>query len=84
MAKVFDIATLVSTVEESKALTALHYPRIILSASGMATGGRVLHHLRALVQDHRNAVVFPGFQAGGTRGARMVAGEPTIRMLGKI
>jgi metallo-beta-lactamase family protein len=83
MAKVFDIATLVSTVEESKALTALHYPRIILSASGMATGGRVLHHLRALVQDHRNAVVFPGFQAGGTRGARMVAGEPTIRMFGQ-
>ena len=83
MAKVFDTATLVSTVEESKALNALHYPRIILSASGMATGGRVLHHLRTLVGDHRNAIVFPGFQASGTRGARMVAGESTVRMFGQ-
>jgi metallo-beta-lactamase family protein len=83
MTKVFDTATLVSTVEESKALNALHYPRIILSASGMATGGRVLHHLRTLVQDHRNAIVFPGFQAGGTRGARMVAGESTVRLFGQ-
>lgn len=81
--KTFAIAQMVSTVAESKALNALHYPRIILSASGMATGGRVLHHLRTLIGDHRNSVVFAGFQAGGTRGARMLAGEPTTRMFGQ-
>lgn len=81
--KIFGIAQMVSTVDESKALNALHYPRIILSASGMATGGRVLHHLRTLIGDHRNAVVFAGFQAGGTRGARMLAGEPTTRLFGQ-
>lgn len=83
MAKAFDVAHMVRTVEESKALNALHYPRIIVSASGMATGGRVLHHIRTLVGDHRNSIVFAGFQAGGTRGARMLAGEPTIRVFGQ-
>jgi metallo-beta-lactamase family protein len=49
----------------------------------MATGGRVLHHLRTLIEDHRNAIVFVGFQAAGTRGARLVAGEQTIRVFGQ-
>jgi metallo-beta-lactamase family protein len=80
---VFDVAQLVDTVEASKALNALKYPRIIISASGMATGGRVLHHIRTLIGDHRNAIVFGGFQAAGTRGARLVAGEPTIRVFGQ-
>jgi len=80
---VFSVAELVSTVAESQALNALRYPRIIISASGMATGGRVLHHMRTLIGDHRNAVIFAGFQAAGTRGARLVAGEPTIRMFGQ-
>ncbi|MFW8564710.1 MBL fold metallo-hydrolase [Orrella sp. 11846] len=80
---IFDVAHMVRTVEESKQLNAIKFPRIIISASGMATGGRVLHHLRTLVTDHRNSVVFAGFQAGGTRGARMVSGEPTVRVFGE-
>ncbi|UOD49342.1 MBL fold metallo-hydrolase RNA specificity domain-containing protein [Orrella daihaiensis] len=81
--EVFGIAKMVQTVEQSKALNELKYPRIIISASGMATGGRVLHHLRTLVGDHRNSIVFAGFQAAGTRGARMVAGETSIRVFGQ-
>jgi metallo-beta-lactamase family protein len=79
----FKVAKMVRTVDESKALNALKYPRVIVSASGMATGGRVLHHLRTLVGDHRNAIVLAGFQAAGTRGARLLAGEPTIRAFGQ-
>lgn len=71
------------TVEESRALNALRYPAVILSASGMATGGRVLHHLKALGPDRRNTVVFAGYQAGGTRGARLLAGERSIRIHGE-
>jgi metallo-beta-lactamase family protein len=81
--EVFGVATMIQTVEQSKTLNTYKYPRIIISASGMATGGRVLHHLRTLVGDHRNAIVFAGFQAAGTRGARMVAGESTVRVFGQ-
>ncbi len=77
------IATICRTVEESRALDQQRYPSIIISASGMATGGRVLHHLRALAGDHRNSIVFAGFQAGGTRGARLVAGERSVRIFGE-
>ena len=72
----------VRTVEESQALTRNTYPCVIISASGMASGGRVLHHLKALVGDHRNSVVFVGFQAPGTRGAAMVSGTPQIKIHG--
>jgi metallo-beta-lactamase family protein len=77
------VATMVRSVEESKALVAQHRPAVIVSASGMATGGRVLHHLKALAPDARNSVVFAGFQAGGTRGGRLVAGERSIRIHGE-
>jgi metallo-beta-lactamase family protein len=77
------VAKMVRTVEESRALVGQHYPAVIVSASGMATGGRVLHHLKALAPDRRNAIVFAGFQAGGTRGARIVAGERSIRIHGE-
>ena len=77
------VATMVRSVEESKALVARHRPAVIVSASGMATGGRVLHHLKALAPDPRNSVVFAGYQAGGTRGGRMVAGERSIRIHGE-
>lgn len=77
------VATMVRSVEESKALVAQHRPAVIVSASGMATGGRVLHHLKALAPDRRNSVVFAGYQAGGTRGGRMVAGEGNIRIHGE-
>jgi metallo-beta-lactamase family protein len=77
------VATMVRSVEESRALVAQRRPAVIVSASGMATGGRVLHHLKALAPDRRNSIVFAGYQAGGTRGARMVAGERSIRIHGE-
>ncbi|MBS0282622.1 MAG: MBL fold metallo-hydrolase [Proteobacteria bacterium] len=72
----------VHSAEESKALTANPMAKVIISASGMATGGRVLHHLRHYAPDPRNAILFTGFQAGGTRGAAMVAGADSIKMFG--
>lgn len=77
------VAKLCRTVDESRALNALSYPAIIISASGMATGGRILHHLRNHGRDHRSSIVFAGYQAGGTRGARLVAGEREIRIFGE-
>ena len=71
------------TVEESMALAALTYPSIIISASGMATGGRVLHHLRRLLPSNRNAVVLCGFQAAGTRGRHLADGTRTLKMFGQ-
>ncbi len=79
----FNVAKMVRTVEDSRALNDIRYPSIIISASGMATGGRVLHHLRRMAPDRRNSVVFAGYQAAGTRGARMVAGEKTVRIFGE-
>jgi metallo-beta-lactamase family protein len=56
---------------------------VIISASGMLTGGRILHHLREYGPDPRNAIVLTGFQAGGTRGARLAAGERLLRIFGE-
>ena len=56
---------------------------VILAASGMATGGRVLHHLARYLPDHRNMVILTGYQAPGTRGARLAAGETLLRMHGQ-
>jgi metallo-beta-lactamase family protein len=56
---------------------------IIISASGMLTGGRVLHHVLAFGQDSRNAILLAGFQAGGTRGAALVRGEKMLRIFGR-
>jgi metallo-beta-lactamase family protein len=72
----------VHTSHDSKALTANQMPKVIISASGMATGGRVLHHLEHYAPDARNSIVFAGFQAGGTRGAALVAGATSIKMYG--
>jgi len=71
------------TMEESKALNEARYPMIIISASGMATGGRIVHHLERCLPDHRNTVLFVGFQAAGTRGKAIQAGEP-VKMHGQI
>ncbi|HET8724367.1 MAG TPA: MBL fold metallo-hydrolase [Anaeromyxobacteraceae bacterium] len=71
------------TVEQSKALNRVHEPCIILSASGMATGGRVLHHLERRLPDPSTTVLLVGFQAAGTRGARLLQGAETLRMHGK-
>jgi metallo-beta-lactamase family protein len=55
---------------------------IIVAASGMATGGRVVHHLRAFAPDPRNTILFSGFQAGGTRGAAILAGAESVKIHG--
>ena len=69
--------------EESKALSVSNkVPKVIVSASGMATGGRVLHHLKSYAPDPRNTILFVGFQAGGTRGAAMLSGAPSIKIHG--
>lgn len=77
------VARYVQSVEESKALTANSMPKIIISASGMATGGRVLHHLKSYAPDARNTILFAGFQAGGTRGAAMAGGSDSIKIHGE-
>ena len=76
-------ARFVNTVAESKGLNDLKMPAIIIAASGMATGGRVLHHLKAFAPDRRNTILFSGFQGGGTRGAAMLAGASTIKIHGR-
>lgn len=76
-------AQLVTTPEQSKALDRLEGPAIILSASGMATGGRVVHHLKAFVGDARNLILFGGFQSPGTRGGAMTRGAERIRIHGE-
>jgi len=77
------IARYVREVAESKALTADTTPKIIISASGMATGGRVLHHLKHYAPDPRNLILFAGFQAAGTRGAAIVAGAEEVKIHGE-
>lgn len=78
-----DGVTLVNSVDDSIALNARRGPMVILAASGMATGGRVLHHLKAFAGDARNVVLFAGYQAGGTRGAAMLAGAKFIKIHGE-
>jgi metallo-beta-lactamase family protein len=79
-----DGVRLVTTVQQSVRLAAARYPAIIISASGMATGGRVLHHLKARAPDARNSIVLAGFQVGGSRGARPAAGEPEVKIHGEM
>jgi len=76
-------AKIVNTVDESKALNLKRMPMVIIAASGMATGGRVLHHLKAFASDPRNTILFAGFQAGGTRGAAMLGGADAIKIHGE-
>ncbi|HWA31102.1 MAG TPA: MBL fold metallo-hydrolase [Rhizomicrobium sp.] len=77
------VAHYVRTGEESRLLTADPHPKIVISASGMATGGRILHHLEHYAPDARNAIVFAGFQAGGTRGAAMTEGAESVKIHGR-
>ncbi|MGE5117763.1 MAG: MBL fold metallo-hydrolase [Betaproteobacteria bacterium] len=76
------VAKIVNSVEESIRLNEARWPSVIISASGMASGGRVLHHLKALAPDPRHTILFVGFQAAGTRGASLVAGAPAVKLLG--
>lgn len=76
-------AKFVNSVEESKGLEDIKGPKLIIAGSGMATGGRVVHHLRQYLPDPRSTVLFTGYQAGGTRGAHLLGGAKGIRMFGE-
>lgn len=76
-------AHMVNSVDESKRLNETHGPMIILSASGMASGGRVVHHLKAFAPKPNNTILFVGFQAAGTRGAAMLDGAESIKIHGE-
>jgi metallo-beta-lactamase family protein len=75
--------TTVSSPQQSKELVASKRPSIVIASSGMATGGRVLHHLEAVLPDARHTVLFVGFQAPGTRGRSLVDGATSIRLKGR-
>src|SRR5690606_17303134 len=79
---VCSVAHAVESPEESKAIGRMRVPRVIISASGMATGGRVLHHLKTVAPDPRSTVAFVGHQAVGTRGAAMLGGARAIKIHG--
>jgi metallo-beta-lactamase family protein len=73
----------VKKTEDSKKLHEVSGRAIIISASGMATGGRILHHLRRRLPDERNTILFAGYQVDGTRGRKLVDGAPSIKMFGE-
>jgi metallo-beta-lactamase family protein len=76
-------ARMVNTVEQSKALNENPHPMIILAASGMASGGRVVHHIEAFAPNPQNTILFVGFQAAGTRGAAMLEGASSVKIHGE-
>ncbi len=76
-------ATMVRTPDESRALSSRHGPMVILAASGMATGGRVLHHLAHHLGQRRNMVILTGYQPPGTRGATLASGARSVRIHGE-
>ena len=82
-ADVCRVARYVRSVEASRELVERREPMVILSASGMATGGRVLHHLKQLAPDPRSTILLPGFQAPGTRGDALARGAETIKLHGQ-
>jgi len=81
--EMFSVADMVRSTEASKALNTNDGPAVIISASGMATGGRVVHHLKTLLPDPGNTVVFAGFQAPGTRGEALLSGAETVKIHGE-
>jgi metallo-beta-lactamase family protein len=74
--------TFINTPEESKELDLKRFPQIIITASGMAEGGRVLHHLKYFISDPKNTVLFTGFQAPGTRGEALTNGVKEVKIHG--
>jgi len=74
--------TFAATPEESKKINSVMYPSIIISSSGMATGGRILHHLALRLPDPKNTIIFIGFQAPGTRGASIKGGAKEVKIFG--
>lgn len=79
----FSSVRIVNTPEESKQLNARGGPMIILAGSGMATGGRVVHHIKAFAPDPKNTILFAGFQAAGTRGASILSGAESVKIHGQ-
>jgi metallo-beta-lactamase family protein len=75
--------TFASDVNESKKINETRMPSIIVSSSGMITGGRILHHLRLRVSDPKHLILFIGFQAPGTRGFTIKSGAPTVKIFGE-
>jgi metallo-beta-lactamase family protein len=84
LATLKDGVRFIETGMQSQRLSRSRFPSIIISASGMATGGRVLHHLQAFAPEPRHHIVFPGFQVAGTRGAKMVAGATEVKIYGEM
>ncbi|WP_313673070.1 MBL fold metallo-hydrolase [Mycolicibacterium sp.] len=78
-----DIASYTRDAEQSRKISESREPKIVISASGMATGGRILHHLKAFAPDPRNTIAVTGYQVPGTRGASIAAGERQIRIFGE-
>ena len=78
------VAKYVQSVDESKSLDTSPIPKIIISASGMATGGRVLHHLKRYAPDPKSTILFAGYQAAGTRGEAMVHGTKEVKIHGEM
>ena len=79
-----DVATYIKTPEESKAIDKDGVPCIIISASGMLEGGRILHHLKVYLPDSRNTILLTGYQAPGTRGDRLLQGETELKIHGEM
>jgi metallo-beta-lactamase family protein len=78
------MATYINTVEESQQLDTLRYPAVIISASGMATGGRVLHHLKAYLPRIQNTILFAGYQARETLGKWLIDGAAEVKIHGQV
>lgn len=79
----FDTLRYTQTVQDSKELNFLREPAIIISASGMMEGGRILHHLRRRIGDQRNTILITGWQAPNTLGRKILDGEETVRIYGE-
>ena len=75
-------STMCRSADESKALNHLKGPAIIIASSGMMTGGRIIHHLKARLPSPETTIVMGGYQAVGTRGRRLEEGAETLRMHG--
>jgi metallo-beta-lactamase family protein len=84
LAALKDGVRFIETGAQSQRLSRSRWPSVIISASGMATGGRVLHHLKALAPDPKHHLVFPGFQVAGTRGAKIIGGAGEVKIFGEM
>jgi len=81
--EVCELPIYVNSKEESQAIDAIKTPKIIISASGMLEGGRVLHHIKIFAPDEKSTIIFAGYQAAGTRGADLINGKASIKVFGE-